>query len=33
MMEAAEFCDGYDRAIFHNLTLNRALFGECQMCA
>jgi hypothetical protein len=28
MMEAAEFRDCYDRAIFHNLTLDGALFAE-----
>ena len=33
MMEAAEFCDRYDRAMFHNLTLDGALFAECQMWA
>lgn len=31
MVEATEFCDGYDLAISHNLTLNRALLTECQM--
>jgi hypothetical protein len=31
MMEAAEFCDCYDRAVSHNLTLNRALLFEREM--
>jgi hypothetical protein len=30
-METAEFWDGYNLAILHNLTLNRALVAECQM--
>jgi hypothetical protein len=33
MMEAAEFCDRYDHAMFHNLMLDGALFAECQMWA
>jgi hypothetical protein len=33
MMKSANFCDCYDRAIFHDLALNRALFAERQMWA
>lgn len=33
MMKSANFLDCYDRAIFHNLTLNGALFAERQMGA
>lgn len=33
MMKSANFCDCYDRAIFHDLALNWALFAERQMWA
>jgi hypothetical protein len=33
MMKSANFCDCYDRAIFHDLALNWALFTERQMGA
>ena len=33
MMKSANFCDRYDRAIFHDLALNWALFAERQMWA
>jgi len=33
MMKSANFFDCYDRAIFHNLTLDGALFAERQMGA
>jgi hypothetical protein len=31
MMKATEFCDCYDRSMFHDLALNRTLFAERQM--
>jgi hypothetical protein len=33
MMKAANFCDCYERATFHDLALNWALFAERQMWA
>ena len=33
MMKSANFCDCYDRAIFHDLALNWVLFAERQMWA
>ena len=33
MTKSANFCDCYDRAIFHDLALNWALFADRQMGA
>jgi hypothetical protein len=33
VMKATEFCNCYDRAIFHDVAFDRALFAERQMWA